>query len=50
MQLGLDLTVTVSGGKGKEATVSIASNRVPGGFVDLCISSKGVTSSLSILM
>merc|ERR1712156_160020 len=45
-----DSRVTVCGGEGKESTVSIASNRVPGGFVDLCISSKGVTSSLSILM
>ena len=45
-----DSRVTVCGGEGKETTVSIASNRVPGGFVDLCISSKGVTSSLSILM
>merc|ERR1711874_519631 len=45
-----DSRVTVCGGEGKETTVSIASNRVPGGLVDLCISSKGVTSSLSILM
>ena len=45
-----DSRVTVSGGVGKETTVSIASKMVPGGLVDLCISSEGKTSSLSILM
>ena len=45
-----DSRVTVSGGVGKETTVSIASKMIPGGFVDLCISSEGKTSSLSILM
>ena len=45
-----DSRVTVSGGVGKETTVSIASKMIPGGLADLCISSEGKTSSLSILM
>ena len=45
-----DSRVTVSGGIGKETTVSIASKMIPGGLVDLCISSEGKTSSLSVLM
>ena len=45
-----DSRVTVSGGIGKETTVSIASKMIPGGLVDLCISSGGKTSSLSVLM
>ena len=44
-----DSRVTVCGGIGKETTVSIASKMIPGGLVDLCISSGGKTSSLSIL-
>ena len=45
-----DSRVTVCGGIGKETTVSIASKMVPGGLIDLGISSVGKTSSLSILM
>ena len=45
-----DSRVTVSGGVGKETSVSIASKVIPGGLADLCISSDGKTSMLSILM